>query len=73
MTLTQTSSDNPETMSDAEFRARVIKQLDHLDTMVHEIAQVAAELAPHARRAIAARDKVTGLMKGVGRGKATRT
>ena len=47
----ETAGHDTETLSDAEFRVRVCRQLDHIDTMVHELTQVLAEHQPLIDRA----------------------
>ncbi len=47
----ETTGHETETLSDAEFRERVCKQLDHIDHMLHELTQVLNEHQPLLDRA----------------------
>jgi hypothetical protein len=48
----ETSGNRHETLSDAEWRDNVQKQLDHIDEMLHGLVQLVAEHRPAIDRAL---------------------
>ena len=57
---------NPElkTLSDRAILLQMLARQEHLELMVQELHQGAQELLPHARRALAAKERVGKLLGG---------
>ncbi len=51
----QTPNDDTETLSDREILVRMCRQLDHIDTMIHEVDRRTGpleQLTPHLDKAL---------------------
>jgi hypothetical protein len=75
MTSLKTDGDTSQTLSDRDLLERITKQQEHADLMLHQIAldlkalrDMAAEMFPHAQKALAARAKAASFLKGARRG-----
>lgn len=63
----QTANDDPETLSDEQKLIRICHQLDHLDTVVHEIdrrTRPLEQLTPHLDRALHLLDPMRRVRRG---------